>query len=199
VKCGCKLSKTILEYRESKWVMCFLKGLGETYNNVKIQILLMELLPGINIVFSLTLQKERQEKHLNKTSTMESKILINNTSQSNQPTSQFNHKYYNRNVGGWKGTGRGKRKNFGKQWSYYKMNDTADECYSKHGHPPWIKQRISHATNVVENLEDQINERSSPQDKSLNNQIVNALSTEQLQKIVDILQMNNDKGKPIMI
>jgi len=38
-------------------------------------------------------------------------------------------------------------------------------------------------------------EKNSPQDKFLNHQILNTLSTEQMQKIVDIIQMNNDKGK----
>ena len=115
----------------------------------------MEPLPGIKKVFSLTLQQESQERHFNETTTMESKILINNTSQSKQNTTQFNQKNYNKNVGGWKGTGRGRGKNFGKQCSYCnKMNHNADKCYSKHGHPPWIKQRISHDVNVVESLED---------------------------------------------
>ena len=39
--------------------MCFLKGLAESYNTVKIQILLMKTLPNINKVFSLAIQQER--------------------------------------------------------------------------------------------------------------------------------------------
>jgi len=54
--------------------MCFLKGLGENYNTVKIQVLLMEPLPNINCVFSLVLQ---QEMHLNENIGMDTKILLN--------------------------------------------------------------------------------------------------------------------------
>jgi len=57
--CTCALSKIIAKYREIEYVMCFLKGLNETYNTIKTQVLLMEPLPGINRVFSLVIQQER--------------------------------------------------------------------------------------------------------------------------------------------
>jgi len=122
--------------------MSFLKGLRDTYNSIKTQILLMEPLPGINKVFSLALHQERQERTFSDAVVIESKIMTNNASQSSKK----------RNISGWKGNGRGR----GKQCSFCnKMNLTADECYSKHGYPPWIKQRIAHAaTNAVENLEE---------------------------------------------
>jgi len=41
--------------KDSECVVCFLKGLGETYSVVKTQILLMDPLPGINRVFSFVL------------------------------------------------------------------------------------------------------------------------------------------------
>jgi len=34
------------------------------------------------------------------------------------------------------------------------MNHIADECYSKHGFPPWMKQRTNYTANVVERNED---------------------------------------------
>ncbi|XP_068492152.1 uncharacterized protein [Phaseolus vulgaris] len=40
VKCNCNMMKTMSSYRDSERVMCFLKGLGEIYNVVKMQILL---------------------------------------------------------------------------------------------------------------------------------------------------------------
>ena len=43
---------------------------------------------------------------------------------------------------GWRGQERGRNPNAGKQCFYcHKMNHTIDECYSKHGYPPWFKQR----------------------------------------------------------
>ncbi|XP_068498583.1 uncharacterized protein [Phaseolus vulgaris] len=190
-KCSCKLSTVILEWRESEIVMCFLKDLGEAYNNVKTQILLLEPLPNINRVFSLILQQERQEKQFHETPISETKVLINNASQQTQKPN-----YRNGGNTGWKNYGRGRGKNYGKQCSYYnKMNHTVDECYSKHGYPPWMKQqRNNYAANAVERVEE-IVEKKSPQDKYTNDQIVNSLSTEQLRKIVDILQFSNDKEK----
>jgi len=35
VKCSCDVMKTMASYRDSEWVRCFLKGLGENYNIVK--------------------------------------------------------------------------------------------------------------------------------------------------------------------
>jgi len=40
----------VLHNTETEYVICFLKGLGEIYNTVKTQILLMDLLPNINKV-----------------------------------------------------------------------------------------------------------------------------------------------------
>jgi len=78
MKCGCGMMKTIENYKDYERVMCFLKGLGETYNIVKTQILLMKPLPGINRVFSLVLQ---QERHLNESMGIYTKVLINSANQ----------------------------------------------------------------------------------------------------------------------
>jgi len=38
--------------------------------------------------------------------------------------------------------GRRRSRNYRKKYNYYhKINHTIDESYSKHGYPPWIKQR----------------------------------------------------------
>jgi len=47
-------------YKDTKYVMCFLKGLGDAYNNVKSQNSMMDPLPNINRAFSLVMQQERQ-------------------------------------------------------------------------------------------------------------------------------------------
>jgi len=56
VKCDCDFIKNIIKHKESKYIMCFLKGLNGIYSIVKTQIMLMETLPGINRVFSLVMQ-----------------------------------------------------------------------------------------------------------------------------------------------
>jgi len=43
-KCSCNMMKTMSTYKDSERVMCFLKGLGEMYNDVKTKILLIESL-----------------------------------------------------------------------------------------------------------------------------------------------------------
>jgi len=60
IPCTCALFKISVQYRESKYDMCFLKGLADIYHTIKTQILLMEPLPNINRVFSLVIQQERQ-------------------------------------------------------------------------------------------------------------------------------------------
>ena len=132
--------------KDSECVVCFLKGLGETYSVVKTQILLMDPLPGINRVFSFVLQ---QERHLNENIGIDTKISINNANQQNQRTNNKTS-----NVGhGWRNYGRGKGKNYGKQCSFCnKMNHTANECYSKHGFPSWMKQRTNHTTNFFKRM-----------------------------------------------
>ncbi|XP_019420743.1 PREDICTED: uncharacterized protein LOC109330930 [Lupinus angustifolius] len=60
VKCTCESMKNINHYRESEYVICFLKGLNDQYGTIKAQILLMEPLPTINNAFYLVIQQERQ-------------------------------------------------------------------------------------------------------------------------------------------
>ena len=145
VKCSCNVMKTMASYRKSEWVMCFLKGLGENYNTVKTQVLLMEPLQNINCVFSLVLQ---QERHMNKNIGIDTKLLLNSVNHQSQRTNnKVNH--------GWRNQGKGRGKNYGKQCFFCnKMNHIADECYSKHGFPPWMKQRTNYTANVVERNED---------------------------------------------
>jgi len=60
IQCKCDLSRSSVKYKEIKYVICFLKGLNDSYNLVCTQILLMEPLPNINRAFSLIIQQGRQ-------------------------------------------------------------------------------------------------------------------------------------------
>ncbi|XP_014489819.1 uncharacterized protein LOC106752622 [Vigna radiata var. radiata] len=131
VPCSCDLSRIFLKYREMEHVICFLKGLNDSYSTVRTQILLMDPLPNINRVFSLIMQQERQEKQ----GVADIKALANMTDRNNQWRNQGNQ---GRGFGTrGQGRGRGRNPNYGKQCSYCnKMNHTIDECYSKHGTEP---------------------------------------------------------------
>ncbi|XP_017420238.1 uncharacterized protein LOC108330251 [Vigna angularis] len=140
IPCSCELSKISLKYREIEHVICFLKGLNDTYNTVRTQILLMDPLPNINRVFSLIMQQERQERQdlgtVSQSQTTETKVLASTAERNNNWKSQGRG-----NGPRGQGRGRGRNPNYGKQCSYCnKMNHTVDECYSKHGYLPWYKK-----------------------------------------------------------
>jgi len=193
--CDCDLTKVFLRQRETEHVICFLKGLNDNYNNVRTKILLMEPLPSINKVFSLIMQQERKSNGSGIV-TNENKILMN--------TADINYK--SQEQGSWRGQGRGngsrtqgrgrgRNPNQGKQCTYcHKMNHTAEECYSKHGYPPWYKQRTEQDKNSSNNKsastqqmcnlnvssESQKSADHAPDEGTVNT----SLRTEQIQKAV---------------
>ncbi|XP_014503288.1 uncharacterized protein LOC106763635 [Vigna radiata var. radiata] len=133
-------------------VICFLKGLNECYNTVRTQILLMEPLSNINRAFSLIIQQERQEKHDSGfTNQADIKILANNTERQNNWRGDQSWKGHGRGLAPRsQGRGKGRNPHQGKQRSYYhKMNHTIDECYYKHGYPPWYKKGDNNGQNSV--------------------------------------------------
>ncbi|XP_019455050.1 PREDICTED: uncharacterized protein LOC109356169 [Lupinus angustifolius] len=75
VKCTCESMKSTNHYRESEYVICFLKGLNDQFGTIKAQFLLMEPLPTINKAFSLVIQQERQ---LDGTITEDRRTVVNN-------------------------------------------------------------------------------------------------------------------------
>lgn len=106
-----------------------LKGSGENYNTVKIQVLLMGWFLMINRVFSLVFQWER---HLNESAFLDTKILIYSVNQYGQRTNVKS----NRSDPAWCNYVRERGKNYGKMCSFCnKMNHIANEHYSKHGFP----------------------------------------------------------------
>ena len=58
--CACGMQCVCKSHREQDCIMRFLKGLNEQFSGVRSQILLMDPLPGLNQVYSLILQQERQ-------------------------------------------------------------------------------------------------------------------------------------------
>ncbi|XP_073224886.1 uncharacterized protein [Cicer arietinum] len=56
--CSCKLSSVVCTYKHDEYVICFLKGLNDSYQYVRSQILLMDPLPSITKVYSLVIQQD---------------------------------------------------------------------------------------------------------------------------------------------
>jgi len=82
----------------------------------------------------------------------EGKIFFNTTERHGKSQDQGNWKGQGRGImSRSQGRGRGRNPNYGKQCSYcHKMNHIVEECYSKHGYPPWYKQRNDGSNNSLE-------------------------------------------------
>jgi len=74
------------------------------------------------------------------------------------------------------------------------MNHTADECYSKHGFPPWIKQRMSHVANAMDS---ETEKEKNAHNDTYNDQVLKNLDSEQLQQLVDMIQGCKGKQKVV--
>ena len=58
VPCTCDFAKAGQSYKHMEYVSCFLKGLSDNYQNIRIQILLLNLIPSIKHIYSLIAQQE---------------------------------------------------------------------------------------------------------------------------------------------
>ncbi|XP_017408312.1 uncharacterized protein LOC108321157 [Vigna angularis] len=197
IPCSCDLSKVSHKYREMKHVICFLKGLNESYNIVRTHILLMEPLPSINHVFSLIIQQQRQEKHdFGLTNQNDVKVLVSTSEKQGQWRNNQNWKTHGRGSAPRnQGRGRGRNPKYGKQCSYcHKINHIVDECYSKHGYPPWYKKNDNNTQNDMgQNEWGSANACSTTTvtqtDEQNNvNYIQGSFTLEQIQKILQMLE-----------
>jgi len=96
------------------------------------------------------------------------------------------------------------------------MNHTIDECYSKHGYPPWYKQRTEYNINLTEkgsqDKKEQhvcnLNVKEDPNDKhNVKDDTIKGLTVDRMQKLLKLLSDYNDsstvltkyKGVPILL
>ncbi|KAF1869329.1 hypothetical protein Lal_00018422, partial [Lupinus albus] len=101
-RCDCGLASIVRTYRENDYVICFLKGLNDQYENVRSQIMLIDPIPSITKAFSLLTQ---QERHLN-VHMQESKVLVSATNDVNSFSgSEFGSHSYASNRGRTRGRG----------------------------------------------------------------------------------------------
>jgi len=202
--CECDLSRVFLKQRETEHAICFLKGLNDSYNSLKTQILLMEPLPSINKVFSLVMQQERKGNGSGNLAN-ENKVLMNAADKGYRNQEQASWRGQRRGNGSrTQGRGKGRNPNQGKQCTYcHKMNHTTEECYSKHGYPPWYKQRTEQDKgtygNKNSNAQQMCNlnvnaETQKPSDHTPEEGAANAtLSIKQIQRLLKLL---DDKDEP---
>jgi hypothetical protein len=61
-QCSCGEMKVVVKHYHQEYVYQFLMGLNESFAAIRGQILLMELLPSVNKVFSLVIQEEKQQE-----------------------------------------------------------------------------------------------------------------------------------------
>ncbi|XP_019163277.1 PREDICTED: uncharacterized protein LOC109159652 [Ipomoea nil] len=161
--------------REIDEIIRFLQGLGDDYNPLKSNILVLDPLPEMYKVFVMT---EKFERQLNITSSNLQFNLANavhNELSSNDENSVAAVNYYNgkRNMN----SGNGNRN---AKCTYCGMTGhTVEKCYKKHGYPPgWIPGFKSKGKQPAMAA-------SASSD--------NAATSEQLQKLISLLQIQVDQ------
>ena len=164
----------------------------------------MEPLPSINKVFSLVMQQERKGNG-SRNLANENKVLMSTTDKGYRIQEQASWRGQGRsNRSRTQGRGRGRNPNQGKQCTYcHKMNHTAEECYSKHGYPPWYKQKIEQDkrsySNKNSNAQQMCNLNVNPESQKSSDHTPEegaastTLSIEQIQRLLKLL---DDKDEP---
>ncbi|XP_057429603.1 uncharacterized protein LOC130722777 [Lotus japonicus] len=161
--CTCEALTKIKEDRNSDHVIHFLRGLNEQFSGVRSQIMLMDLLPSINLVFQLVAQQERQfsVEHVLKVlmanangSSDSQKSHGNGGKSANYHSGSTSGAYRSGSTSGASGgrnphgesssTYNGYRNQGRKVCSYCGRNGhTVDVCYKKHGYPQSFKSKNS--------------------------------------------------------
>lgn len=132
--CTCNLSQSFQKYKDSEYVICFIKGLNDSYSAVKTQILMLEPLPSISKAFALVTQQERKNASTVSGDASPLAASSNSTNWSQQGRGYNQGRGTNQNSGG---HGRGRASNNNKQCTFCgKPYHTIDTCYFKHGFPP---------------------------------------------------------------
>lgn len=166
----CDEIRNAQEYRLEDQVIWFLIDLNDTFSVVKTQVLLIDLLPLINRIYSLVVQEESNHKNI--TPIEDNSILVHAT---HKP--DFKHKNGYSNV-----------KNSHRVCTFcHKSGHAIDFCYQNHGHPNFKKKsRINgshiHA-NVSSSLTNVVHATFSPRNHV-------PISQTQYDKLITLLQQS---------
>lgn len=148
IPCTCSLSRSVINYKEKELVIYFLKGLNDSYQAVRSQILMMSPLPCVSDAFALV---QQQERPLNGNLALDSTTIAaantsytwnqQNTKGGTQGRGTQNGNNNNPSQAG-RGRGRGNNNNNTKQCPFCgRQYHTVDQCYFKHGFPPGYRPR----------------------------------------------------------
>ncbi|XP_057975438.1 uncharacterized protein LOC131162849 [Malania oleifera] len=85
---ACDAIREFLKYQDKQHVIQFLMGLNEVFSHVRGQILMMEPLPGIDKVFSLMVQEEKQ-REISKTGVIDSVAFMSKMQEANSSGYKF--------------------------------------------------------------------------------------------------------------
>ncbi|XP_058774358.1 uncharacterized protein LOC131648635 [Vicia villosa] len=159
--CTYDLAKAVRNYKHMEYVTCFLKGLNDSYQNIRTQILLLDPLPSISRTYSLIAQQE-----ISNPSALASTILSAAASQTNNSRA--------------KGKSTPKSNMF--CTNCHKTNHTIDTCYFKHGFPPGYRSNNSNKSTS--------DSKSSQPPKSTTDNKDTGISKEDYQHLVLLLQQS---------
>ncbi|KAK2387257.1 putative mitochondrial protein [Trifolium repens] len=169
--CRCPALSIVRGYRLEDQVMQFLTGLGDQFSVVKTQVLLMDLLPSLNKVYSLVIQEEQSLP--SPSIPAESTSLLNAAQRSSY-------------------RGKAAPSAGGKSNSKYctfchRNNHVVEFCYEKHGHPNQNRNGGSvNASNAedVEASDDQL-------DNGASSTVNNSMTQDQFHQLMALLQQVN--------
>jgi hypothetical protein len=140
--CTCGAMKILQAKHQRQYVYQFLMELNESFSHIRGQILLIDLLPPMNKVFSLVLQEERQPS-LSVSSLSFNQSTTALLSKTVPPTQ---NRFVNNK-------GNSTRKDHPTCSHCGLTSHTMEKCYRLHGFPPGFKftkgKNTSHATNQV--------------------------------------------------
>ncbi|KAG6698883.1 hypothetical protein I3842_08G041700, partial [Carya illinoinensis] len=135
--CTCNSSKIVAQNHHQTYVMTFLMGLNDVFDNVRGQILMMDPLPSINKAFSLVIQEERQRLVSHRNSSFASVESVALAAKSENSFRNF------------KGNARSRL-----LCSHCGLaGHIVDKCFKLHGYPPNYKFRDKSKTGSVNSVQ----------------------------------------------
>ena len=150
-RCTCDAKEKTEEMHSSNQVMQFLMGLGDAYEGVVSNILMMDPMPPFNKIYSMVSRIEKQRDiTVTSDSFIETNALAVKSVENNKGTGNNNNKYLQR-----------KKEKMEKFCTHcHKNGHTEDICFKKHGYPEWFKELrnkkdMAHAVQVEEETDKQ--------------------------------------------
>lgn len=156
----CPRSRDYMEFMKRQKLLQFLMELNESYEQARSQILMMILIPTMNKVYSMLIERESQRSMTNTLGTMdnvEMNALMTTKGRNMQQT----------------------RKNFNVQWDFCKMKGHARvECFKIIGYPSDFKPKKKYGENTVNIVVVNDNRKQDAQGSSYANTAEGVLNSE---------------------